>query len=278
MPPTNPIAAGAVPSLTPSRYDRVASLLISTLILSGTSVAMLFVVWLGTQRDSPRTSQPIWPVDEHGEHFPAESSELDTPQLAELSEAQLLDPVVELSTLLSSNAIAVAAQLDTDSITAAGPGKPGGRCMGPPPKELVPRWERWEIRYEASSLKGYAMQLDYFGIELGAVGRTPLVDYASHFTDATPMTRSGSGSDEQRLYLSWRGGRLQAMDRELLDKAGIDVAGRSLLQFYPPEIEQTLARLEIEHTKDGRADKVRKTIFGVRRSEDGYEFFVIEQR
>jgi hypothetical protein len=142
----------------------------------------------------------------------------------------------------------------------------------------VPRWERWEIRYEAANVQAYALQLDYFGIELGAVGRKPLVDYASHFTNDAPMTRSGRGSEERRLYMTWRGGRLQAMDRELLEKVGIDVAGRILLQFYPQNVEDALARIEREYTKDGRVEKLRKTIFGVRQSKGGYEFFIIEQR
>ncbi|MBI2481151.1 MAG: hypothetical protein HYV60_21695, partial [Planctomycetia bacterium] len=159
-----------VPSLRPSRYDRVASLMISTLILSAASVAMLFVLWLGTQRDSPRTLKPIQFVDELGEHFPAGSNELDTPQLAELSDAPLLAPVAELSSLLSSDAVAVAAQLGTEAIAAERRGKTNGRIAGPLATETVPRWARWEIRYEASSLENYAKQLDYFGIELGAAG------------------------------------------------------------------------------------------------------------
>ena len=261
------------PSLKPSRFDRVASLLISTLILSGTSVAVLAVLWLGTRRDVPMTPIPVEPGGASGEQSGAELSELDLPQLSELPQLAVAETVVELSTVLSGESIAAASTIDL--------GRPSddSRPIGPPsPPVAVPRWERWEIRYEAANLQAYARQLDFFGIELGAVGRKPLVDYASRFSKGGAVTRSGSGSDEKRLYLTWRGGRLQLMDRELLERAGIDVDRRRILQFYPQTIEDMLARLEQEHAQDGRVDQLRKTIFGVRRNADGYEFFIIEQR
>jgi hypothetical protein len=266
------------PSLKSSRYDRVASMLISTLILSGASVAVLFVLWLSTHQDVPRSFKLIQFVGEHGENSPVGTEELDAPQLAELSDAPLIEPVVELSTLLSSEVVAVAAQLDTASITTAGGGRPDIRVVGPPSKEIVPRWERWELRYEAASLEGYAKQLDYFGIELGAAGGKRQVDYASKLAAATPVTRTGEGSEEQRLYLTWRGGRLEVLDRQLLQKAGIDVKNRIVMQFYPQRIEDLLARVELDYTKDGKVESLRKTIFGVRATGDGYDFFIIEQR
>jgi hypothetical protein len=243
------------------------------LILTGTSVAVLVVLWLGTHREMQMTPIPVQPGGASGNTAGIEPAVLDMPQLSELPQFAIAESIVELSTLLSRESIAAASEIDIK-------GPPSdSRIEGPPlPPEAVPRWERWEIRYEASNLRGYARQLDFFGIELGAAGRKPQVDYASRFTNASPKTRSGKGIDEKRLYLTWRGGRLQAMDRELIERAGINVAGRVLLQFYPQDVEDSLARLEREHTKDGRVDKLRKTIFGVRRSEDGYEFFIIEQR
>ncbi|MCB9940995.1 MAG: hypothetical protein H6823_22400 [Planctomycetaceae bacterium] len=266
-------------SLRSSRYDRVASLLISTLLLSVASVAMLFVLWLGNHREPSPTLKLVEFVDEHGGRLSAESHELDVPQLTELSNTPSAIPTVELSTLLSQDAIAIAAQVGTDLITDPNPGPSDNRLNGPPPNVLVPRWERWEIRYEASTLEHYARQLDFFGIELGAAGGgSRLVDYASEVVKETPKTRSNKGDEETRLYFSWRGGKLGALDRQLLQKAGIDVDGRIVLQFYPQKIDDMLARLESEHAKDGRVDKLRKTVFGVRPVGDEYEYFIIEQK
>lgn len=266
------------PSLHPSRYDRIASLLISTLIFVGTSVAVLVVLWLGTQRDIPRESIIVGGGFAGGSPSDAQADEFDTPSVAELSNVSLLEPVFGLSTLLSSEAVAAAAQIETDGLTSGLDGKKDGRPVGKELKDAVPRWERWEIRYEAPTLKSYARQLDFFGIELGAVGGAPQVDYAYQLSATTPKNRQGLGDEEKRLYLTWRGGRLEGLDRKLLENAGIEVDRRIVMQFYPQKVEDTLARLEKEHTKDGRVDKLRKTIFGVRSTNGGYEFFIIEQR
>ncbi|MBC8351531.1 MAG: hypothetical protein H8E66_06060 [Planctomycetes bacterium] len=273
MSSTKPIEAGSKPSLAPSRYDRVASLLISMVILSGSSVAVLVVLWLGTTREIDREYRPPGDGSALARRDSPEPTELETPSQLELAQLALAEPVVELSTLLSHEAIATASEIEIEG-PPGDPRPPGD----PAPSEDVPRWERWEIRYESSTRQGYARQLDFFGIELGAAGGRPHVDYASELSEISPATRSGQGSDEKRLYLIWRGGQLQRMDRQLLEKAGVDVSGRIVMQFYPQKIEDSLARLEREHTKDGRVDKLRKTIFGVRPTGDGYEFFIIEQR
>jgi hypothetical protein len=234
------------------------------------------VLWLGSQRTLPNVDRIIGGGFK-GDSVSPPSSELDTPQLAELSDARLLDPTVELSTLLSSEAVAAATQLETKQATR-GVRKSDDRLPGEPLKDEVPRWERWEIRYEASTLEQYAKQLDFFGIELGAAGGgSRLVDYASEVVKETPKTRSNPGDEETRLYFSWRGGKLEELDRQLLQKAGVEVGRRIVLQFYPQKIDDMLARLESEHVKDGRIDKLRKTIFGVRPAGDGYEYFIIEQ-
>jgi hypothetical protein len=51
------------------------------------------------------------------------------------------------------------------------------------------------------------------------------------------------------------------------------------MQFYPEEVEDRLAWIEMENA-DGRSVKeFQKTVFGVRAARGGnYEFFVQEQR
>jgi len=64
--------------------------------------------------------------------------------------------------------------------------------------------------------------------------------------------------------MSWRQGRLQEADRQLLERAGVATEGRIIVQFFPPELENTLAMLEQRFA--GRdAAQIRKTIFGLRR-------------
>ncbi len=278
MSPTSLHEAYRLTSLRPSHYDRVASLLIAILLLTATCVVFLFVLWLTPPNALPGRDLVVGGVRPIRESDSRQDDELESPQLAELTSSQLLEPVVELSSLLSRDAVAVVAQLKTDSVSATSHVKSDPRSDGPPPTELVPRWERWEIRYEVSSLARYAQQLDFFGIELGAAGGKRAIDYASHFSGPTPTVRTGDGSHEKRLYLTWRGGAVKQFDRTLLQRAGIDVDRRVLMQFYPPEIEDVLARLEIQHARDGRVDRLRKTVFGVQIINGGYEYFVVEQR
>ena len=256
-------------SLKPTRYDQVASWLISTLVLSATSVAVLFVLWLGTHQQS-KTMKPIGDggTGRLVSNINA-TEEFETPQVNEVADARLIEPVVELSTLLSSESIAAIATSTFDLPTSAKSSR-GLRPIGDPVSEAVPRWERWEIRYESPNLQSYAKQLDFFGIELGAAGGGKKeVDYAAKVSHASPVTRTASGTDETRLYMTWRGGRLEKLDRQLLAKARIETKGRIVLQFYPQKVDDMLALLESKHRKDGRIDQIKKTIFGVRPAGEG---------
>ncbi|HQU42371.1 MAG TPA: hypothetical protein PK867_06140 [Pirellulales bacterium] len=100
--------------------------------------------------------------------------------------------------------------------------------------------------------------------------------YIKNLSRPAPDVRVGSAGEEKRLYMSWRRGTLQEADRKLAAKAGVP-AGRILLQFYPAETEQGLLRAE--HDFRGRdASTIRKTRFGVRATDRGYEFFVVDQQ
>jgi hypothetical protein len=169
-----------------------------------------------------------------------------------------------------------------------GKGKGIGDSRGPGPlgegrNDLVPPWERWEIRFTTSGRDAYARQIDFFKIELAAVGGAPQVDYALNVSKPRPDRRSGKPEDEKRIYMTWEktGGPLAAFDRQLLENAGIRTQRRMILQFYPKATEDLLGRLEAtQAAAKGHRDprEFYKTIFGVRAAGNGYEFFVIDQR
>lgn len=145
---------------------------------------------------------------------------------------------------------------------------------------IVPRWKRWQVRYLSNHISLYAQQLDFFEIELGAVGGVPNIDYARNLQNSRPNRRQGPGSTEKRLYLSWLSGDLKRFDRELLERAGINTHNRMLLQFYPQRIEDQLAWTEMAHAKQrghSRVQEILRTFFGVRPIERGYEFYVMDQ-
>jgi hypothetical protein len=164
---------------------------------------------------------------------------------------------------------------------------PGGDHTGPTrdldlgpsgPIGIIPRAERWAIRLQGSSPAEYAALLDFFHIELGALGGgSRMIQYASQFSSSKPVVRVGEPKDEHRLYMTWRSGELRARDEHLLSQAGVEVANKVLVQFYPSETEDRLAFLELEHAAGRPVAKIRRTTFGVRPNGALFEFFVISQ-
>ena len=67
-------------------------------------------------------------------------------------------------------------------------------------------------------------------------------------------------------------------DRSLLQKAGIDTAGKRMAQFYPNRTVNLLAKAEHDHAPNLNVEKIAKTVFGVRPVGKRYEFFVVELR
>ncbi len=278
--------APAPVDLKVSAYDNVASLLISLILMVGFFVGMLFLIWLTTVLVFTNKSVPVTLVEEplgRGDHAKGYARDLAEPGLEELEELETpqLEATLEAVTDAVTSVSASLDSLHTDAtISGKGSGLGDSRQSGPggDGEDIIPRWERWQIRYASDNINKYAQQLDFFGIELGAAGggREEL-DYASNFAGAI-KTRTGSGEAEKRLYMTWTKGELQAMDRALLQRAGIPVDRRVTLQFYPPETENQLAVIEKErYDAEGKTVKdVRKTIFGVRAAGAGYEFFVMD--
>ena len=153
----------------------------------------------------------------------------------------------------------------------------GGPAFGYGPGDGgVPREQRWSIVYNpGQSVDDYARQLDAFGIELASVVSGTL-QYASHFTENPPRKRSGSSSSEGRLYFLWRGQGRKTSDLELLRRAGIDVGEGSIFQFYPVEVENTLAQLEVKF-RNRQPGEIRMTRFAVVPSGQSYTFEVVSQ-
>lgn len=273
-----------------SSYDRVAGMLISLLFLIGASVAVLFVVWLTTVLVFAPAPVPVKLVENvagRGDHAAGFARDLEAPGEEEMPELQ--EPQVQTALEAVTDAVSIVAAsmdtFDTTSITTS-KGKGGLGDSRPPGPEgegdnIIPRWERWEVRYISNSVNAYAQQLDFFKIELGAAGGKPNIDYAVNFTKGRPDTRQGSTKEEKRLYMTWKSGTLKQFDEQLLGRAGISTAGRMVMQFYPEETEDRLAWIEMENAKKLGHPNVKeflRTIFGVRPAGRGYEFYVIEQR
>jgi hypothetical protein len=283
--------AVGVEELRVSRYDNVSGMLLALLILVGLAVAFLFILWISSRVFARPEPVPVVLEDVGGgreDGVLGESMELDAPDAEEISrEAELPEPQVEKTLSLVDDAIgALQADLDDPALTeeiesggggkSTGDGRRPGLGSGDGPAG-IPRYNRWEIYFqEGSTLASYAEQLDHFGIELGVVGGGDQVHYARRLSQPAPEAHTGTSDAEKRLYMSWRQGGLKQADESLLQRAGIDAKGKIALQFYPADVENRLAQLEIAFA--GRdPSQIRKTRFGVRGDSGRFEFYVIDQ-
>jgi hypothetical protein len=271
-----------------SAYDRVASLLLALLVLIGAMVLTLLVLWLTSQIFASQVAVPVI-LEEigSGDGPLGGSMELDAPTMEEIGqETDLTDP--DLSDRLAAIADAVAAKtalledplLSEEMNPKRGGGSKGdgrGLRVGSGTGSGTGRSRHWEVQFiKGNTLETYARQLDYFGIELGVLMPDNKVMYAKNLAKARPDRYTGPADREKRYYLTWRRGGLQAADRELLARAGISAKERLILKFLPPDVETDMVQKERAYA-GRRADKVRKTLFGIRQSGDGYSFYVMQQ-
>ena len=253
-------------------------MLLSLLILLGVMVAGLLILWLTSRIFLSQAAVPVQLTElGEGEGPLGAGMELAPPTDEELGlESDLELPM--LAEKLSAIADAVGskeAMLDDPRLT--GQSQSGGKGDGRLAGGGAGTRRRWEVRFfEGNTLKTYARQLDFFGIELGVLRPGNKVVYAYNLTKKRPDTRTGPADAEKRYYLTWRRGELQQADHALLARAGVKSQGRLVLKFLTHRCESQLAGLE--RTYAGRqADNLRKTSFGIRPDKAGFEFFVLEQ-
>jgi hypothetical protein len=147
------------------------------------------------------------------------------------------------------------------------------------PRVKLTRRTVWEIVFpDGISVQEYARQLDYFKIELAAVAKGGRAEYLFKVSSRKPEKRIGDATRDDRWRIAWVKGTLDAADRSLLSKAGINTRDKQLLHFFPEPIEARLGQLERAHAQ-GRPDEIRRTRFEIRplTKDDGYEIVVVEQ-
>lgn len=274
--------------LNTSAYDQAASGLISLLLFVGLSVACLLILFFTSRIFARQEAVPVTIAEIGGR---AEGTALGTARDLEEPGAEDVPDLMQDTSMQSLEAVSAVASrtaqlndmtLDSEFVTGSGKGRGDSRQVGSgdgTANEMVPRAQRWAIHFDGGNLHEYARQLDFFGIELAAVGGDDnLVHYALNVSKPKPDHRTGTPDNEKRLYMTWRAGPLQQADRELLSRAGINVQGRVMMQFYPPQVEQTLAQLERAYAGERDINEIRRTTFVVRPKGDQYEFVVTAQQ
>lgn len=282
------------PVLRVTRYDQVSSWLIAVVGGLGLSVFVLTVAWVSIQPVAVKEPVPLEIVEISGgvedgsieETLKLESPDPETEQ-ATLAEEDAAEPEVE-ETLDNVMDVADEAtnqaerQFEFQTRNAGKKGSASGtgkRALGiGSGKGGVPREQRWFVSYnDRETLDEYGKQLDFFKVELGLLTTDGKLIYLSRLSQPRPTSRTAvSGKGETRLYMTWQGGARRKADQQLFQRAGIEVGQSVMLQFYPPEVEKQLARLELDFKKRPLAE-IRRTAFSTRPAANGYEFFVTNQ-
>lgn len=284
----------AEPYLKVTLFDQITSSLQTVLLFLLGLVGVLYLIWLFNKPPEVESLVPVEFVELAGgeitgsvddaldvqssEDLVPDPSMVDQPA-DEVQIEKMLDQVVQMSDRAAEMADR---QFQDDAISAGPTGRVEGngrRAGGSGDGERgVPRENRWIVRWaENSPAEVYAAQLQFFGIELGALTRDGKLIYLSNLTAAKPTARTvTSGADEKRLYMTWQAGERQQVDLALFEKAGIKLTGATLFHFYPPQTEAQLARLEASFA-NRRPQDIRKTYFVVQREGGGYKLVVTRQ-
>jgi hypothetical protein len=180
------------------------------------------------------------------------------------------DAWADAGALAAASQQALAALPDPARLAATATGPVAARAEVPPV-------ERWQIEFPAGLTEAeYATALDALGLELAVLGADGQLEYVAGVSQLSPTRRQGPAADEARFYLTWTRGDLLAADRNLLTKSGLPVEAQLILHFLSATAESRLVELERSHA--GRsASEVLRTRFGVRPSNSGFEFYVVEQ-
>jgi hypothetical protein len=272
--------------LKPSVYDRASSWLIASLILVGVLNAALLAMWYSATFEAKHSQVP--PIDipkirAVNFDFSSGPRMMAQPELGELTDIKA-DPTLNRDSLKFIEEVVrgISPSIpDMGSIEigdGTDPKTNPNRQPGPPDggSGLLPPWERWELRFDSARQQRYAAQLDHFGIELGVVGGSPLVDYLRDLSQPDVAMRKGKSSDEKRIYMTWKAGNLAMFDLALVDAAGIPTEQRIILHLLPASLVQQLEDLEASHATQPE-EAWLKTVFGLRPRGDGYEWFVVSQ-
>jgi hypothetical protein len=288
-----------------SAYDRVSSMLLAIVLGALLVFGWLSIIAATTSAYQSRVSQPIQVIEVSGggggspdgkvasieevnvaggeasdraSNNEDDASAFEEPSV-EARPAAMLDSVAEAGQNLAE--VDVSAVMPRGGRVATGKRQSkvgnGGPGYGFGPGDGgVRREDRWSILYKTGqSPDEYARQLDAFGVELAIINGNQLV-YVSNLSRSQPTTRTGSPTDDKRLFFVWRGQGRKESDIALLTKAGLQVGEGLIFQFYPAKTESILEQLEVRY-KGKQPAEIRNTRFGVKESGSGYEYEVLSQ-
>lgn len=276
-------------------YDWVSSWAISLFFGVLVTCSMVVAVWVANRLPKGPEAVPFELVEMPGgfaDGSPGETLRVDSPEpeTRDASPAETMDDHVEIAEAVESvvqnsdtATMQVQRQFETGIQNSGKPGSAKGtgrRALGSGNGTGgFPREQRWFVKFgERSAVNEYAKQLEFFGIELGALLPDGRLAYLTKPTAAVPEVRYvNSGAAESRLYMTWQGGERRTADVQIFAKAGVEIRGDTVIfHFYPKKVENELAQLELAY-RNRPVSQIRRTYFSVDPEGTGYKFTVFRQ-
>lgn len=288
-------AAVVTPVMRVTLYDSVSSWAISLFFGLLVTCSMVMVVWLTTRAAKPPDAIPVELVELPGgfeDGSPDETLRVDSPEpeSRDASPAEMASDETEIAEAIESVVqMSDAATQQVQQQFESGVQNTGkvGSAKGTGRRALgsgkgtggLPREQRWFVKFgDRIPLEEYAKQLQFFGIELGALLPDGRLAYLSNLGGPTPQVRyAASGAGETRMYMTWQGGERRTADVQLFAKAGLEVRNDTVIfHFYPPKTENELATLEATY-RNRPVKQIRRTYFSVEPEGRIYKFSVYRQ-
>ena len=165
-------------AMSVSQYDRVSGLLVATIIFVGFFVLVMFLVVLTHMLNFREAAVKVTLIEPfgRGENAKGYERDMEEPGLEEIEEftEPRIEETFEAVTDTITNNAAALMSLNTGATSSShGTGMGDSRASGPGGDgtgNVVPRVDRWRISLKAANINEFALILDSFGIEIGALG------------------------------------------------------------------------------------------------------------
>ena len=269
-----------------SAYDVVNAFLVSSIVVIGTLVTILFMIWLTMIMSNRESQQPNILIettfgDEKPEGFEDDLFEPGVEEFPEVEVPQLADAIEALTESVSS----VEANLEARDGDAAemGRGKGFGSREGGPGSgnfRGVPEHKRWKIEYDTPDQQTYASQLSFFNIDIGVISKTSndIVRLADPGNSARRIQTQRS-AEKKSLYFVHEKLQLRRWDEFIVKKNGVpfNKNDQFTVQFYPDATRGLIRQIEAQHLaqKGLQLSDVLRTVFKVVPEGSGYTFRIV---
>lgn len=271
---------------TVSAYDVVNAFLVSSIVVIGTLVTVLFLIWLTMLMNKRQVIKPTVMIetsfgDEKPEGFEDDIYEPGVEEFPEVEVPQLADAIEALTEAVSSVEAAIEAR-DGDA-AEMGKGKGFGSREGGPGSgnfRGVPEHKRWKIEYSSPDQQTYATQLSFFDIDIGVISKTnnDIVRLADP-GNAPRAIQTDRNAEKKAFYFVHEKLQLRRWDEFLVKQNGVPFnrSDHFTVQFYPETTRGLLRQIEAQYLaeKGIQLVDVLRTRFKVVPDGAGFTFRVV---